>query len=125
MTTWTTDELDRVGAADELDIATSRGDGSLRGYVTIWVVRIGDDLYVRSYRGSAGAWYRPALQHAEGRIRAAGVERDVTFERPDGDTVHDDVDQAYRSKYARYGDTYLEPMVSADATATTLKLTAR
>jgi len=86
MTTWTTDELDRIGTADELEITTARSDGSLRRWVPIWVVRVDDDLYVRSYRGADGAWYRQATQHAQGRIRAGGVERDVTVDRPD-DTV--------------------------------------
>lgn len=125
MSTWTADELHRIGSADELDIATTRGDGSLRPWVTIWVVRVGDDLYVRSYRGPGGSWNHHALRHPEGRIRAADVERDVTFDQAVDESVHDAVDQAYHAKYARYGDTYLEPMLSADATATTLKLAAR
>jgi hypothetical protein len=50
--TWTSDELRRVGAATELQIATRRGDGSVRPYVTIWTVRAGDQLYVRSAYGA-------------------------------------------------------------------------
>ena len=92
--------------------------GSLRRYVTIWVVRVGDDLYVRSYRGTEGAWFRHALAHPEGRVRAGGVERDVRFEQTD-DTAQDSIDQAYRSKYARYGSTYVDPMVGPDAGAAT------
>jgi hypothetical protein len=124
MTSWSTDELDRVGAADEIHITTVRSDGSLRTWVPIWLVRVGDDLYVRSYRGSGGAWYRHATQRPEGRIRAGGIERDVSFEQPD-DTVQSAIDDAYRAKYARYGDTYLQPMLATQATATTLRLTPR
>ena len=40
--------------AEELEIAASRPDGSLHRFTTIWVVRVGDDLYVRSYRGRNG-----------------------------------------------------------------------
>ena len=58
MATWSKDELDTIGSADELQIAPLRRDGTLRKPVTIWVVRIGDDLYVRSYRGRGGAWFR-------------------------------------------------------------------
>jgi hypothetical protein len=32
--------------------------------VTIWVVREGDGLYVRSWRGLSGAWYRGAHERA-------------------------------------------------------------
>jgi hypothetical protein len=124
MIDWTAKDLDVIGAADELDIAPVRPDGSLRPYTTIWVVRVGDELYVRSYRGRRGSWFRHALQRHEGRIRAAGVERDVTLEEPD-DADHDAIDQAYRSKYARYSNTYVEPMVSPNATAATLRLLTR
>jgi hypothetical protein len=48
---WIPDELNKIGAADELQIAALRPDGTLRPFTTIWVVRVGDDLYVRSYRG--------------------------------------------------------------------------
>ena len=124
VTHWTPDQLDRIGSAEELEITTARSDGSLRRWVPIWVVRVDDDLYVRSYRGADGAWYWHATQHAQGRIRAGGVERDVTVDRPD-DTVQPAVDNAYRAKYARYGAGYLQPMLAARATATTLRLTPR
>jgi hypothetical protein len=123
MTDWTAAELNTIGAAEELQIASLRPDGSLRPYTTIWVVRVGDDLYVRSYRGRGGAWFRSVLQRPEGRVRAGGAERDVTFlEAKDAD--QDAIDQAYRSKYARYASTYVEPMVSPDARAATLRLIA-
>jgi 4-carboxymuconolactone decarboxylase len=122
MTTWNPEELRRIGAADELDIAPARADGTLRRSTTIWVVRVDDDLDVRSYRGPGGAWYRTAQASHEGRIRAGGVERDVFFDEPD-DTVRSAVDVAYRTKYARYGDTYVVPMVDDDAAAATFRLT--
>ncbi len=40
---WTDDELRRMGDATELHLASRRGDGSLRPYVTMWTVRAGDD----------------------------------------------------------------------------------
>jgi hypothetical protein len=124
MSGWTDDELDRIGAADELEIASYRPDGSLRRYTTIWVVRVGDDLYVRSWHGRAASWFRRALQRHEGRIEAGGVERDVTFEEPDGD-LHPAIHQAYRTKYGRYPDSYVRPMVEPEATAATFRLIPR
>jgi hypothetical protein len=124
MSGWTAEELDEIGAADELEIAALRPDGSLRRSTTIWVVRVGDDLYVRSYRGREGAWFRSVLRRPEGRIRAGGVDRDVTFEEPT-DADHDAINRAYRSKYARYGGTYVDPMGSPGAAAATLRLNAR
>jgi hypothetical protein len=124
MNDWTAEELGQIGAADELQIAALRPDGSLRPYVTTWVVRVGDDLYVRSYRGRDSAWFRSVLRRPEGRIRAGGVGRDVTFSEPD-DADHDAIDQAYRAKYARYDSSYVDPMVGPNARAATLRLIAR
>ena len=96
----------------------------MRPYTTIWVVRVGDELYVRSWRGRSGVWFRRALQRHEGRIRAGRIERDVTFEEPD-DSVHPAIHEAYRSKYGRYPDSYVRPMVEPDATAATFRLVPR
>jgi hypothetical protein len=79
MSTWTSDELDKIGTADELEIAPLRSDGTLRNPVTIWVVRQGDNLYVRSYKGRGGSWFRAAQSRNEGRIRTGGVEKNVIF----------------------------------------------
>jgi hypothetical protein len=124
MSDWTAEELGNIGSADEVEIAPLREDGSLRPFVTIWVVRVGDDLYVRSYRGHDGAWFRSALRRPQGRIRAGGVDREVDFAPPD-DADQDAIDQAYRTKYARYASTYVDPMLSPDARAATLRLVAR
>jgi hypothetical protein len=51
MTAWTPKELGRIGQAVELQLASVRPDGTLRPYVTMWVVRAGDDPYVRSAYG--------------------------------------------------------------------------
>ena len=69
MTAWTCDELDKIGAAEELEIASLRRDGTLRSSVTIWVVRYGDDLYVRSVNGRTSAWFRGTQARREGHIR--------------------------------------------------------
>jgi hypothetical protein len=120
VTGWTSEELDRIGGADELEVMPLRS----RRPVTIWVVRDGDDLYVRSWRGRSGGWFRAAQAQGAGRISAGGVDKDVDFVGADDD-VNDGVDAAYRAKYQRYGDTYVAQMVGPDARATTLKLVAR
>ena len=122
MTTWTSDELTKIGAAEELRIASLRSDGTLRNPVTIWIVRHGDDLYVRSVNGRTAAWFRGAQARHEGRIWAGGVEKDVTFvEEADAD-LNDQIDAAYRTKYRRYGARYVNPMVAPEARAATIKL---
>ena len=79
MTTWTSEELNKIGTAEELLIASARRDGTLRNPVTIWVVRLGDDLYVRSVNGRTATWFRGAQTRHEGHIHAGGVDKDVTF----------------------------------------------
>jgi hypothetical protein len=124
MTTWTSDELNKIETAEELEIASRRGDGTLRKPVTIWVVRVGDDLYVRSYKGRTSAWFRAAEVRHEGHIRAGGVEKDVTFVEEADPDLNDQIDAAYRTKYSRYPQ-YVAPMVTAEVRATTIKLVPR
>jgi hypothetical protein len=99
---WTDAELRQVGDAVELQLAVRRPDGRLRPYTTMWVVPVGDNLYVRSAGGPDRPWYRHALTSGVGRIRAGGIERDVTFHAAAA-SVHDAVDEAYHAKYDRFG----------------------
>jgi hypothetical protein len=124
MTAWTSDELTKIGNAEELELASRRRDGSLRKPVTIWVVRHGDDLYVRSWHGRTSTWFRGAQDRHEGHIRAGGVDKDVLFIDADDD-VNDAIDAAYRTKYHRYADSYVLPMLSPEVRATTIKLVPR
>jgi hypothetical protein len=125
MTAWTNDELTKIGETDELQIAPARRDGTLRNAVTVWVVRHGDDLYVRSWRGRNAAWFRAAQARHEGRIWAGGVEKDVTLVEETDPSVNDAIDAAYRTKYRQSGGTYVDPMVAPEARATTIKLAPR
>ena len=123
MTGWTRNDLERIGAADELRLASVKKNGAPRKPVTIWVVRVGDDLYVRAYRGRESAWFRHTQLRQEGHIVAGGVKKDVTFvDVSDDEALNNEIDAAYQSKYQRYGATYVNPMIAPQARATTLKL---
>jgi hypothetical protein len=124
MSEWTSDELRRIEATDELEIASLRRDGTLRSPVTIWVVRHGDDVYVRSVNGRTGAWFRRAQVQHEGHIQAGGVDKDVTFVDADHD-MDDQIDAAYRTKYRRYAASTISSIMSPEARATTTKLVPR
>ena len=114
------DDLDRIGDAEELQLASRRKDGTLRPYVTMWVVRAGDDLYVRSAYSPDNPWYRRAKASGAGRIRAGGVERDVTFAgAPNG--AHPGIDSGYHAKYDRYGGPSSAPS-SGKAAPLTIRL---
>ena len=121
---WTADELARIEGATELRLASRRRDGTLRPFVRIWVVRAGDDVYVRSAYGHANGWFRRAQASGQGQIRAGGVERDVMFEEPAPDlagVIH----TAYHAKYDRYGPRMVGTVVSPEAARSTLRLIPR
>jgi hypothetical protein len=124
MSTWTEDELHRVGDARELRIASHRSDGTLRPAVTIWHVRVGDAIYVRSAHGANNGWFRRARSAGTGRISSGGVERDVTF-APADPAVRDDVDRAYHAKYDRYGAAPVGAVTGPDVLETTLRVMPR
>ncbi len=124
MSAWTSDELTKIGAADELLIASLRKDGTLRKSVIIWVVRLGDDLYVRSVNGRTSAWFRGTQVRHEGHITAGGVEKDVAFVEEADPHINDQLDAAYNTKYHRYAQ-YVPPIVAPGARAATIKLVPR
>jgi hypothetical protein len=123
MPAWTNDELDKIGAAEELQLASVRRDGTLRSPVTIWVVRHGDDIYVRSVNGRTSSWFRGVQVRHQGHIRAGGADKDVSF--VETDDVSDALDSAYRAKYHRYAESIVDPITSPAAQAATLKLVPR
>jgi hypothetical protein len=124
MTTWTNDELNKIGNAEELRITSLRTDGTLRKPVIIWVVRLGDDLYVRSVNGRISGWFRGVQTRHAGHIRAGGVEKDVTFVEETDSEINNQIDAAYLAKYRRYPQ-YVAPMVTPDVRAATIKLVPR
>jgi hypothetical protein len=125
MTSWTAEELTKIGNADELELRSLRADGLPRAPVTMWVVRYGDDLYVRAVRGRDG-WYRGTRTRNEGHIRSGGVDRDVTFADADADPgLNNAIDAEYRAKYRRYPADFVDHVTNGQARSSTIKLVPR
>lgn len=123
MSTWQKEALQRIAEADDLHIAPFREDGKTYGTPTwIWSVAVGDALYVRAYNGVDSRWYKAALRQKAGRIIAAGMTKEVSFEPVEG-SINERIDEAYRVKYA--SSPYLKPMISARARAATVKVMPR
>ena len=120
MTGWTTAQLEAIGAAAEIEIAPDRADSSPGPATTIWVVRVGDDLLVRSYRGPNGRWYRRTRRTGRGRIRTATSDYRVEFLAADP-SIRPQVDAAYRTKYGRH-PSYVAPLLADSVAGTTLQL---
>ncbi len=100
MTSWSQDDLDRLGGAGEVEVSSVRRDGSLSRARTVWIVRVGDQLYLRSVNGPDAAWYRSTRAFHQGRIQARGVARDVTWIDVNA-VAQPDVDPAVDAEYAR------------------------
>ena len=135
MTGWSNDELTGIGTAEELQISPRRRDGTLRNPRTIWVVRVGDDLYVRSMYGRGGgwfpgtqvrhqgrtsSWFRGAQLRHQAHIRAGGIDKDVVL--VETDDMDDQIDAACHTKYRRYAASIVDAIVSPEARAATLRL---
>jgi hypothetical protein len=120
---WTNDELDIIGAAEELQLASARSDGTLRDPVTIWVVRDGDELYVRSVNGRGSSWFGGVQDRHEAHIGAGGVEKDVAL--VETEDAGEAIDAAYREKYGRRYASIVPTIVAPGPRAATLKLVPR
>jgi len=125
MSRWSKDELLKIAEADDLHIAPFREDGKTYGTPTwIWSVAVDGALYVRGYNGKDSRWYQAAVRQRAGRIIAAGMTKEVSFEPVDGpgdERMGDAIDEAYRAKYR--SSPYLKPMIGARARAATVKIT--
>lgn len=80
------------------------------------------ELYVRAYNGRQSRWYQAAVRQQAGRIRTAGLTKEVAFEPVDG-AINDRIDDAYRAKYG--GSPYLAPMIGPRARSATVRVLLR
>ena len=122
---WTPDDLQRIGAADELEIAAKNADGTLRRWLPIWVVCVGEQVYVRTWYRRDTGWFAHVLDSHQARIRVPGLQADVAVEdvaTAEPDQLRVNIDAAYRAKYGRYGTSTVEKMVADAAAETTLRL---
>ena len=124
MAAWSKEELHTIAEADDLHISPLREDGVTYGTPTwIWSVAIGDALYVRGYNGVQSRWYQAAVRQKAGRIKVAGMTKEVALEPAQDDAMNDRIDEAYRARYAK--SPYLKPMISDRARAATIRIVPR
>ena len=123
MTAWAQDELLKIAASDDLHVAPFREDDVTYGTPAwIWSVVVDGDLYVRAYNGHDSRWYKAALRQKAGRIKAAGITKEVAFEPVEGD-INERIDDAYRTKY--HDSEYVSPMIGERARSATVKVIPR
>jgi hypothetical protein len=121
---WSPDDLARIGDAEELEIAAKRADGTLRRWLPIWVVCFENQVYVRTWHRRDTGWFGHVLESHRARIRVPGLEADVSVEDvgEGAAELRAGIDAAYRAKYERYGHASVDPMLSPEAAAATLRL---
>jgi hypothetical protein len=121
--TWTDEDLRRISGTTAIQVASRRPDRTLCPYVTVRAVRSAAEVYIRSAYGPENGWFRRAAAVGIGRIRAGGIERDVSFERLAANSpVQDDIDASYHAKYDRYGPQMVGAVIGPAAAAATLKV---
>jgi hypothetical protein len=85
-------------------------------------VVVDGNLFVRAYNGRNSRWYQAATRQHAGRITAAGMTKEVSFEAVDG-AINERIDDAYRHKYR--ASPYLAPMIGPRARAASVRVTPK
>jgi hypothetical protein len=113
--------LQLLTEADEIEMRTSRADGSTSSR-PIWVVVVDQVPYVRSYAGERGAWYRRARADGHAELGVEGETLAVRVVPDGGGELDEKVSAAYHAKYGRRAPGPTEAMVTPPVVATTLRL---
>ena len=121
MTAWTDYQLDALSGATDIRLKSRKDNGSLTPAAIVWVVALDDNIYVRADGGQDVTWFERAQLKHRGRITGGGIEEDVVFEEPDG-SLTAAINGAYELKYGRFGDQYVDAIVSPEAESATFRL---
>lgn len=87
MSDWSSADLAAIDADGELRVAAHRPDGTLRTPHVVWQVVVDDHLYIRSVRGTDGAWYRGVQRTGTGHTVAADVRGSSATRRCSGSSA--------------------------------------
>ena len=113
------DDLDRIGRAEEIEIETQAPDAPIHR-TTIWIVVDGEEVFVRSVRGRTARWYREATANPAVAIHVDGRRLPATaIPATDPDSI-ERTSAALRVKYDRIPG--LRPMLKPDVLDATLRL---
>jgi hypothetical protein len=120
---WTTTQLADLTAQEEIVLVLERADRPVLR-VPVWLVRIGDFAYVRSYQGVTTGWYRSAIAQRDQAIERSDGDIPVVFESIDpADDINAEISDAYVSKYSTHD--YRDAMITPIATEATLRVVPR
>ena len=125
--TWSPEELNLLGTAGEVEVSSVHHDGSMSRQRIVWIVRVGNQLFLRSVNGPEAGWYRSTRSRHQGQLEARGLVRQVGW--VDVDAAADpDIDPAVDAEYARKyrgSTTAIERINSTAARSTTMRVDPR
>jgi hypothetical protein len=111
--------LHHLADVEEIRIGFRRPDGSTRS-VPIWLVQVGDDIYVRSVRGPEGGWYRRLRANPDGEVRDGEHRHRVRAEAVQDTATLDQITRAYATKYG--ASPFVGPLLGERSVEATLRL---
>ena len=108
------DTMERLGSKDlfnQSGLSLLRDAGILRiragtedhRFLGIWVVVVGDRVFVRPWNDKPGGWRQAFLLNPRGAVRVDDREIRVRARTVRGERLFDAVDDAYAEKYATRG----------------------
>ena len=123
---WNPETLAALADALEVDVTPIAADGSRRSSRTVWSIRVGDELYLRSWKGRGAAWFRDAVATGQGEIAVTGggASQLVRFEEVDAEAnIQAQISATFLTKYA--ADRYAAAMNESGPLESTLRLIPR
>lgn len=111
---------ERLAEIEEIQIETRRSAENPVHRTIIWVVVLGDAVYVRSVRGKAGRWYKELTANPSGAIHMEGQRIPVHAVPVTDPNIIEQVSKEYLRKYR--GSEYAPAMVRDEVLDTTLRL---
>jgi hypothetical protein len=123
---WNPSVLAALSDAKEVDVTPIDADGTRRASRTIWSIGVGDELYIRSWKGRSAVWFMDALGtgHGELEVTGGGASQLVTFEAVDAAaSVQTQISATFLTKYA--ADGYADAMNEDASVAATLRVLPR
>jgi hypothetical protein len=115
--------LDKVRNVEEIRIETASAGAKTKHRATIWVVVVDGEVFVRSFTGPKGKWYRNVTANPEADLEVEGKTIHVKAIPVSEQKSIEAVSQAYLEKYG--SSPYAKDMVRPEVLPTTLRLERR
>jgi hypothetical protein len=119
------DLLWQLAERDEVEVETRRDPTAPLHRTTIWIVTTQDGIYVRSYTGEKGRWYREALANPAVRVHVGSRKAPARAEHERNLAAIKAVSAAYHEKYGDRWPEETKAMLKASVLPTTLRLTPK